>query len=106
MALEASLEVEVFHLEKYPSFINTCVDTYHRKQTTRNFIMLLMLLFINTNFITLIATTNSREREQVQEYHTTIMEDNNLLEADEIAYYKKRDSFIHSFMHVRFIHSS
>ena len=25
MALEASLQVEVFHLEKCPSFINTCV---------------------------------------------------------------------------------
>ena len=65
--------------------------------------MLLMLLFINTNFITLIATTNSREREQVQEYHTTIMEDNNLLEADEIANYKKRDSFIHSYTYDSFI---
>ena len=35
----ASLQVEVFHLEKCPSFINTYVDTYHRKQTSRNGIM-------------------------------------------------------------------
>ena len=35
MALEASLEVEVFHLEKYPSFINTCVLIPQKTNNTK-----------------------------------------------------------------------